>query len=202
MSLNVTMSGASEQHRCRSWSTVTSSAHIAERLLKSLTFRHFPLREVHPHAQHAAEVSEAANSEGKFWAMHDKLFENQEALDDASLVRHAAEISVDAGRVARELDSHQHASQVAEDYMSGLKSGVNGTPTFYMDGTRYTTGPSHCATCSPPSGINTSNSKSLAGLRRSRESLVSIGPALRAHGEPRTKLSRRSGVVAEALHLA
>ena len=103
----------------------------------SLTFRHFPLREVHPHAQHAAEAAEAANSEGKFWAMHDKLFANQEALDDASLVRYAAEISADSGRVAREIDSHQHASRVTEDYMSGLKSGVNGTPTFYIDGTRY-----------------------------------------------------------------
>ena len=129
--------GDFEYPYCRAAQAIIDGLMKASGDQLSLTFRHFPLRKVHPHSQRAAEVSEAANSEGKFWAMHDKLFANQEALDDASLVRYAAEISVDAGRVARELDSHQHASRVAEDYMSGLKSGVNGTPTFYIDGTRY-----------------------------------------------------------------
>ena len=103
----------------------------------SVTFRHFPMKEVHPHAPHAAEVAEAAASQGKFWEMHDKLFANQQALDDSSLMKYTAELSLDAVRVERELSSHQHARRVAEDFQSGLRSGVNGTPTFYIDGTRY-----------------------------------------------------------------
>jgi protein-disulfide isomerase len=103
----------------------------------SVVFRHFPLREVHPHAEHAAEVAEAAAVQGKFWEMHDELFANQHALDDASLVKYAAELSLDSDRVSRELASHEHAGRVAEDQESGLDSGVNGTPTFYIDGTRY-----------------------------------------------------------------
>src|SRR6266851_5063658 len=60
----------------------------------SVTFRHFPMREVHPHGQHAAEVAEAAASQGRFWEMHDKLFANQNALDDASLVNYAADLTL------------------------------------------------------------------------------------------------------------
>src|ERR1700730_6918796 len=100
----------------------------------SVTFRHFPMTEVHPHAQHAAEVAEAAAAQGKFWEMHDLLFANQDALDDASLVKYAADLALDAERVRRELASHEHAGHVAEDRASGLQSGVNGTPTFYIDG--------------------------------------------------------------------
>src|SRR5438309_10865602 len=103
----------------------------------SVTFRHFPMLEVHPHAQHAAEVAEAAAAQGRFWEMHDMLFANQNALDDASLVNYAADLTLDADRVRRELASHEHAGRVAEDRRSGLASGVNGTPTFYIDGVRY-----------------------------------------------------------------
>jgi protein-disulfide isomerase len=103
----------------------------------SVAFRHFPLRNVHPHAQHAAEVAEAAAAQGRFWEMHDTLFANQHALDDANLVKYAAELSLDSERVSRELASNAHGRRVAEDRESGLHSGVNGTPTFYIDGTRY-----------------------------------------------------------------
>jgi protein-disulfide isomerase len=103
----------------------------------SVTFRHFPLRTVHPHAQRAAEVAEAAAAQGKFWEMHDTLFANQHALDDADLLQYAAELSLDSDRVSRELASHAHGGRIAEDRESGLNSGVNGTPTFYIDGTRY-----------------------------------------------------------------
>ena len=78
----------------------------------SVTFRHFPLTEVHPHGQHAAEVAEAAAAQGKFWEMHDLLFANQNALDDASLVNYAADLTLDADRVRRELASHEHAGRV------------------------------------------------------------------------------------------
>jgi protein-disulfide isomerase len=104
----------------------------------SVSFRHFPFKQVHPHAQHAAEVAEAAAAQGKFWEMHDKLFASQDALEDADLVKYAAELSLDAERVSRELASHAHARRVAHDRQTGLDSGVNGTPTFYIDGVRYT----------------------------------------------------------------
>src|SRR5438132_2667734 len=103
----------------------------------SVTFRHFPMLEVHPHGQHAAEVAEAAAAQGRFWEMHDMLFANQRALDDASLVKYAGNLGLDADRVRRELASHEHAGRVAEDRRSGLASGVSGTPTFYIDGARY-----------------------------------------------------------------
>src|ERR1700716_3923341 len=69
----------------------------------SVTFRHFPMREVHPHGQHAAEIAEAAAAQGKFWEMHDMLFANQNALDDTNLLQYAAELSLDSDRVSREL---------------------------------------------------------------------------------------------------
>ena len=103
----------------------------------SVTFRHFPLSQVHPHARHAAEVAEAAASQGKFWEMHDTLFGRQDALDDADLLKYAAELSLDSDRVSRELAGHEYARRVEEDQLSGLDSGVSSTPTFYIDGTLY-----------------------------------------------------------------
>jgi protein-disulfide isomerase len=99
----------------------------------SVTFRHFPLRQFHPRAQHAAEVAEAAAA----WEMHDTLFARQDALEDADLLKYAAELALDTDRVSRELASHTHARRVEQDSRSGLQSGVNGTPTFYIDGIRY-----------------------------------------------------------------
>src|SRR5260370_5798171 len=103
----------------------------------SVTFRHFPMLEVHPHGQHAAEVAEAAAAQGKFWEMHDMLFANQNALDDASLVKYAVALGLDPERVGRELESHEHVGRIAEDRRSALASGVRGTPSFYIAGTRY-----------------------------------------------------------------
>jgi protein-disulfide isomerase len=95
------------------------------------------MSEIHSHAQHAAEVAEAAAVQGKFWEMHDTLFASQEALDDDSLTRYATELSLDSERVGRELATHVHADRVAEDLNSGRASGARGTPTFYIDGARY-----------------------------------------------------------------
>jgi len=100
-------------------------------------FRHFPLKEVHVHAEHAAEVAEAAGAQGKFWVMHDRLFERQFALEDDNLIEYAAELGLDAARVARELAAHIYKAQVRDDFMSGVRSGVNGTPTFFINGVRY-----------------------------------------------------------------
>jgi protein-disulfide isomerase len=100
-------------------------------------FRNFPLQEAHPHAKHAAEAAEAAGAQGKFWEMHDVIFENQDALEDPDLVRYAEELGVDADRLARELETGAWAKRVREDFRSGVRSGVNGTPTFFLNGLRY-----------------------------------------------------------------
>src|SRR5438094_716919 len=100
-------------------------------------FRHFPLSEEHPHAQHAAEVAEAAAAQGKFWEMHDLLYQRQAALADEDLVRYARELGLDAERVRRELVAHVHAARVREDFESGTKSGVSGTPRFFINGRRH-----------------------------------------------------------------
>lgn len=100
-------------------------------------FRNFPLGEIHPHAQHAAEAAEAAGAQGLFWEMHDTIFEHQRALDDRHLAQYAKEVGADEGRFQSELASHAHAARVREDFLSGIRSGVNGTPTFFVNGVRH-----------------------------------------------------------------
>jgi protein-disulfide isomerase len=100
-------------------------------------FRNFPLNEAHPHARIAAQAAEAAGAQGKFWEMHDMLFEHQDALDRDDIVGYAKSIGVDATRLASELDSAMYEKHVREDFRSGVKSGVNGTPSFFINGERY-----------------------------------------------------------------
>ena len=100
-------------------------------------YRHFPLTHLHGHAQHAAEVSEAAAAQGKFWEMHDRLFERQFALEDDHLISYAEELGLDAARVERELAAHVYKARVRDDFMGGVKSGANGTPTFFVNGVRF-----------------------------------------------------------------
>lgn len=100
-------------------------------------YRNFPLRESHPHAEHAAEAAEAAAVQGRYWPMHDTLFEHQDALEDADLITYARQLGLDAERVARELEAGTHAARVRRDFLSGVRSGVNGTPTFFVNGERY-----------------------------------------------------------------
>ena len=100
-------------------------------------FRNFPLSEMHPNASNAAEAAEGAGVQGKFWEMHDTLFEHQSALRPRDLVAHAAALGLDSDRLAGELKSHTHAPRVKEDFMSGVRSGVNGTPTFFINGERH-----------------------------------------------------------------
>src|SRR5204862_7525887 len=99
-------------------------------------FRHFPLSEEHPHAQHAAEAAEAAAAQGKFWEMHDLLYQRQAALADEDLVAYTRELGLDAERVRRELAAHVHASRALEDVVSATSSGVTGTPTCFINGRR------------------------------------------------------------------
>jgi protein-disulfide isomerase len=97
-------------------------------------FRHFPLREVHPDAQRAAEAAEAAAAQGAFWQMHDVLFESRGSLDRDDLIAHANELGLDAETIAAELDSSTHVPRVQRDLDSGLASGVPGTPAFFVGG--------------------------------------------------------------------
>jgi protein-disulfide isomerase len=100
-------------------------------------WRNFPLRNQHPHAMHAAEAAEAAGAQGRFFDMHGMLFDRQEDLTDDDLVGYAGELGLDTDRFRRELESHEHAGRVRADFEGGLRSGVRGTPTFYIDGVRY-----------------------------------------------------------------
>ena len=100
-------------------------------------FRHFPLLMVHPHAEHAAELAEAAAAQGKFWQMHDRLFENQEALEDEDLAEYAATLGLDAKRLMGEVGSGAHGERIREDLQTGRRLGVNGTPTFFVNGVPY-----------------------------------------------------------------
>ncbi|MFL5732898.1 MAG: DsbA family protein [Chloroflexia bacterium] len=100
-------------------------------------FRNFPIATKHPHAQHAAEAAEAAGAQGKFWEMHDILYENQQALDDDSLVEYAGSIGLDVELFVHEMSTHRYTQRVREDFRSGINSGVNGTPTFFINGLRY-----------------------------------------------------------------
>ncbi len=116
---------------------------IVKRIQKTMgndlrfVFRNFPLAEIHPHALHAAYAAEAAGLQDKFWEMHDMLFEHQDALEDDDLLRYAQMLALDTDQFARDFASDEVASKVEEDFSSGVRSGVNGTPTFFINGVRH-----------------------------------------------------------------
>ena len=110
-------------------------SRMGERL--RFVFRNFPITTSHPHAEQAAETAEAAATQGKFWQMHDLLYENQRRLRDPDLRDYATRLALDVERFDKELADHVHAARVREDFMSGVRSGVNGTPTFYINGARH-----------------------------------------------------------------
>jgi protein-disulfide isomerase len=91
---------------------------------------------VHPHADHAAEAAEAAGAQGNFWGMHETLFRNQQALDDKSLAEYAAGLDLDARRLVKEVMADAYASHIREDFRAGVRAGVNGTPSFFINGRR------------------------------------------------------------------
>jgi len=100
-------------------------------------YRNFPLTQVHPHAEHAAEAAEAAAAQGRFWEMHHWLFRHQFSLEDEALLDGAEEIGVDVNRVRSELADGTWTKRVRDDFSDGIRSGVNGTPTFYINGVRH-----------------------------------------------------------------
>jgi protein-disulfide isomerase len=110
-------------------------ARMGERL--RFVFRNFPLTTVHPHAEQAAEAAEAAAAQGKFWPMHDLLYENQRHLRDRDLSAYAEKVGLGVEPFEQQLAEHVQAGRVHEDFLSGVRSGVNGTPTFYINGRRH-----------------------------------------------------------------
>ena len=111
-------------------------------LLKSgaefqLVFRHFPLLSIHSHAGAAAAASEAAARQGLFWEMHDVLFRSQRHLESAGLRRYAERLGLDLARFESDLVDPAVAARVERDVESGVRSGVDGTPSLFIDGIRY-----------------------------------------------------------------
>jgi protein-disulfide isomerase len=100
-------------------------------------FRNFPLTQIHPNAQNAAEAAESAGAQNMFWEMHDCMFEHQQALYVEHLMQYATMLGLDLPRFVYDLSNHVYAPRVREDFRSGVRSGVNGTPTFYVNGIRY-----------------------------------------------------------------
>ena len=101
-------------------------------------FRNFPLTNMHEHAMNAAETAEAASAQGKFWPMHDFLYEHQATLGDSSVaLGYAKKLGLDTQRFEREVAQHMYQKRIKDDFMGGVRSGVNGTPTFYVNGVRH-----------------------------------------------------------------
>jgi diadenylate cyclase len=100
-------------------------------------FRHFPLDSVHPRARRAALAAEAAASQGRFWEMHDLLYENQDELGEEDLTRYAAELGLDLRRFEEDLANDHHAWRIEEDRLGGERAGVGGTPALFVNGVRY-----------------------------------------------------------------
>jgi protein-disulfide isomerase len=103
-----------------------------------VVFRNFPQSSVHPHASVAAQAAEAAAAQGKFWEMHDVIFQHQDDLTPPDLVHYALRIGLEVYRFQADLAAERYAKRVKEDYDGGVKSGVKGTPTIFINGRRYT----------------------------------------------------------------
>jgi protein-disulfide isomerase len=112
--------------------------HFADDL--RFIFRNFPLGEMHPQAEHAAETAMFAGKYGKFWEMHDLLYENQQRLDDDGLLEMAGSLKLDVDRLQQDLAAGTYLAAVKGDFRGGVRSGVNGTPTFFINGQRHDAG--------------------------------------------------------------
>jgi protein-disulfide isomerase len=109
--------------------------HFGNRL--RFVFRHFPLNEIHPHAEMAAETAEFAGAQGRFWEMHALIFENQNRLGAPLLFQLAAMLGLSQQKLREALDDRTYAAKVRADFLGGVRSGVTGTPTFFIDNRRF-----------------------------------------------------------------
>jgi protein-disulfide isomerase len=106
-------------------------------------FRNFPLTTMHPHAEHAAEAVEAAAAQDRFWEMHDWIFEHQDTIEDRDLFGAVKTLGLDTAKFLKDMKSPAFLARVKEDFQSGVRSGVNGTPTFFINGVRHDRTPSY-----------------------------------------------------------
>jgi protein-disulfide isomerase len=120
----------------QAYGTIKEAQHAFGPNLR-FVFRHFPLRSSHPHALEAAKAAEAAAAQGRFWPMHDRLFQHQTRLDSDSLVEHARAIGLDLERFRTDLQGREAETRVREDLSSGNVSEVKGTPSLFINGERY-----------------------------------------------------------------
>jgi protein-disulfide isomerase len=117
--------------------------HVIKKVLEEagervrFVFRHFPKDDVHPFSERSAAAAEAAGAQGRFWEMHDFLFERQHQLEYEDLRRHALQLGLDVDRFDREILNGDHAARVHKDVQSGEELGVTHTPTFYFNGRRH-----------------------------------------------------------------
>lgn len=109
--------------------------HFGKRLC--FVFRNFPLTEMHPHAEGAAEAAEFAAAHEKFWPMHDLLFENQQRLSGPLYLELAKSLDLDPVALRRAIETREFMARVRADFSGGVRSGVNGTPTFFINGRRH-----------------------------------------------------------------
>ncbi|MDR3531789.1 MAG: thioredoxin domain-containing protein [Rhodopila sp.] len=100
-------------------------------------FRHFPLAEMHPHAEPAAETAEFAGSQGLFWPIHDAIYANQHRLNTPVLIALAASLKLSPISLRDALATHRFLRKVQADFAGGVRSGVNGTPAFFINGVRF-----------------------------------------------------------------
>ncbi len=114
----------------------------AERFKNDLAeiFRPFPLTQIHPHALHAAQAAEAAGLQGKFWEMHDLLFEHQRQLEDSDLLDYARNTGLDVDRFERDFPSPAVIDAIQRSLRQGADQGVEGTPTFFLNGEQLSIG--------------------------------------------------------------
>jgi len=136
-SVTFLMYGAFECPFCVEGSKIVRrlEAHFGKEL--RFVFRHFPRTNVHPHSEAAAEVAEAAGEQNKFWEMHDLLFENYNRLDGEHLTGYASALGLDMERFERAITWRVFAQRVREDLISGMESGVRGTPTYFINGVKH-----------------------------------------------------------------
>ncbi len=132
--------GDYECPHCKRADTIVRAILVEIGLTVRYAFRHFPVQEAHPHAVLAAQAAEAAGAQGRFFAMHHLLFENQGALAMDDLAGYADDLAFDVPRFVRELEEGTHLAKVERDFRSGLRSGVEGTPTFFIGERRWEQG--------------------------------------------------------------
>jgi protein-disulfide isomerase len=100
-------------------------------------FRHFPLTQIHEYALLAAEAAEAAGFQGKFWPLHEVLYENQAWLGPESILKWAGDLGLNLEKLGKDIAEGRAMKRIKEDRLSGIRSGVNGTPTFFLNGLRH-----------------------------------------------------------------